>query len=430
MKIENIEKNKIKMAFEVSPQLLEEGIKYSYNKNKSKVNIPGFRKGKVPRKLVEQQYGVGFFYEDAINYVFPIEYDKILRDNDLNVVSRPEIDVLDISKETGITFEVEVYIKPEVSIQDYKGITYAKFDDTVKEEDVDAVLQKDRDKNSRLIYVTDRSVALDDILTIDFEGFIDDEPFEGGKGENYELTIGSKTFIDTFEDQLIGHNLEEEVSVNVTFPENYHAEALKGKPALFKVKIKEIKLREFPELNDDFAQDVSEFDTLDEYKDSIREKLKTQQDHAKEKDKETKLMDKLIEKVEVDVPPPMVENHINQMLKDFEMKIRSQGLDLETYLQYTGESLDSFTAAYTPVAKTQVKGRLALEKIAELEDIQITEEAISDEMVKMGSSYKIPREILESRISPEMRKSLANDLKVQKALQLVIEAAVEVEAQE
>ena len=425
MKIENIETNKIKITFEVSPERLEEGVRFAYHQSKWKINIPGFRKGKVPRKLIEQQYGTGFFYEDAINHIFPSEYENIVEENNINVVSRPSIDVLEISPEKGIVFEVEVYVKPVPKIADYKGLTYEKFDKTVTEEAIDEVIQKDRDKNSRLITVTDRPVESGDILSINFEGFVNGEAFEGGKGSDYELTIGSKTFIDTFEEQLIGHNLGELVEVNVTFPENYHSEDLSGKPALFKVEIKEIKVRELPEADDEFAQDVSEFDTLAEYRDSIKEKLTAELESEAEQDKETKIMTALIEKVEVDIPESMIANHINQMINDFERRIGAQGLSLENYMKYVGQTIEQFRATYEPTAKTQVTGRLALEAVAANENFDISEQDLKEEIERMAASYRMEADNVDARLTDSMKQDLKEDIKVQKALKFVLEHAVE-----
>lgn len=424
MKIENLETNKIRITFEVTSERLEEGVKHSYQKNKGKINIAGFRKGKVPRKLIEQQYGEGFFYDDAINYVFPSEYGKIIEENNLEVVSRPEVDVLEISKEKGITFQVDVFVRPEVKIESYTGIQYNKFDKTVKEEDISAEIEKDRNKNSRVVTVTDRAVLEGDILSIDFEGFTDGVAFEGGKGEDYELVIGSRTFIDTFEEQLIGHNIGEEVEVNVVFPEEYHSADLSGKKAMFKVKINEIKMRELPELNDEFAQDVSEFDTLEEYKNNIKEALEARKEQEEAISKESDVIKALVEKAEIEVPDPMIETTIDNMLKDLDRKLNAQGVNLEVYLQYMGKDVKEFRETYRESAGQQVRQRLVLEEIAKREKIEATDEEVDKELGIISETYRVTLEYMKENITEAMEEDLKLDIKVQKALKYALDNAV------
>ena len=327
--IENIDVNKIKITFSVSAERFEEGMKYSYNKNKGRINVQGFRKGKAPRKIIEIQYGKAIFYDDAFNFVLPEAYDAAVKEHNLDVVSKPDIDVEEVSDTDGVTFSAEVYIKPEVKIDDYKGLAFTKQEIKVNDDEVDNMINSAREKNARILTVTDRPVQNGDIAVIDFEGFVDEVAFEGGKGDDYELEIGSHSFIDNFEEQLIGKNVGDDVDVNVTFPEDYHQKDLAGKPALFKVEIKDIKFKELPELNDDFAQDVSEFDTLDEYKKDIMAKLLVQKQKDADNKKQEELLDILVKKAEMDVPQVMIENEINNKIREFEAGISRQGLSLD-----------------------------------------------------------------------------------------------------
>lgn len=427
-KIENLEKNKVKITFSVSAEKLEEGIQEAYNKNKSKINIPGFRKGKAPRKIIEVQYGKEFFFEDAINIVMPEAYTAAVEELDLTIVSRPEISIVDISIEDGATIEAEVYIKPEITLnpEDYKGVTYNKEELEVTDEDIENEINKAREQNSRVVSVSDRPIKDGDIVTIDFEGSIDDVPFEGGKGTDYELTIGSKTFIDTFEEQLIGHEIGDDVEVNVTFPENYGKEELQGQKALFKVEIKDIKVKELPEINDDFAQDVSEFDTLEEYKNDIKQKLQEAKEQDEQRNKEDKILKALIEKISMDVPQVMIENQIDNMINEFENQIRSQGMSLDVYLQYVGQNMDSLREAYRENATTQVKARLILEKVVEIEGIEVSEEEYNEEIDRIAKNYNMDKERLLTVLREEDKIGLKLDLKVKNALKLILDNSVEI----
>lgn len=425
---ENLEKNKVKITFSVTAEKLEEGIQQAYNKNKSKINIPGFRKGKAPRKIIELNYGKGFFFEDGINNVMPESYSKAIEELNLDVVSRPEISIENISVEEGAVISAEVYIKPEVVIssEDYKGVTYNKVELEVNDEDIQAEINKVREQNSRIIPVTDRSIKNGDIVTLDFEGFVNGNPFEGGKGTDYDLTIGSKTFIDTFEEQLVGHEVGDDIDVNVTFPENYGKEELSGKEALFKVEIKDIKIKELPEVNDDFAQDVSEFNTLEEYKVHIKDTLeKGKMEEAKNK-KQDVIVKKLIEKATMDVPQVMIETQIDTMINNFANQIRTQGMSLEVYLQYVGQDIESLREAYRQNADVQVKARLIFEKISELEAFEISEEELDKEIERLAKSYSMEKEKLLKAIREEDKEGLTMDLKVKKALDFVIDNSVEI----
>jgi len=358
-RFETVETNKVKITFEISPEKFEEGIQEAYKRNRGKINIPGFRKGKAPRKIIEMNFGKEIFYEDAVNIVLPDAYDSAVKELNLDTVSRPEIDIEEISAENGVVLTAEVFVKPEVSIEaeDYKGVQYEIAEAVIEDSEIEAEINKVREQNARIVPVTDRPVQDGDIVTLDFEGFVDGVAFEGGKGENYELTIGSKTFIDTFEEQLTGLNIGEEKDVNVKFPEEYGKEELNGKPALFKVKINGIKFKELPEVDDDLAQDVSEFDTLDEYKNSIKEKLLSAKEEEIKNKKENDIVKAVTEKAKMDVPPVMIENQIENMVNDFANQLRMQGLPLETYLQYVGQDMDSLREAYRANAENQVKSR-------------------------------------------------------------------------
>lgn len=425
-KFEVIEPNKVKITFGISAEKLEEGCQEAYKRSRGKINIPGFRKGKASRKIIELNFGKEVFFEDAVNIVLPEIYDNAVKELKLAVVSKPEIDIEEISAEEGAALTAEVFIKPEVKIKkkDYTGVQFEAADTSVTAEEVDAEINKAREQNSRIVPVTDRAVADGDMVTIDFEGFADGEPFEGGKAENYELTIGSHSFIDTFEDQIIGKNIDEEFEVNVTFPEEYHAENLKGKPAMFKVKVNGIKYKELPEVDDDFVQDVSEFDTVDEYKKNIEEKLKEKKEKEAKAKKENDVLKAVTEKAEMDVPEVMIENQVDQMVNDFANQLRMQGIPLDTYLQYMGEDMNGMRKAYRDNAESQVKSRLVLEAVAKNEKIKVTEEDFDAEIVRMAESYQMDKEKLLGMLRDEDKEGLEEDVKVKKALDIILESAV------
>ena len=326
--MEKIEKNKVKLTFSVDAARFEEGMQYSYNKNKGNIAVQGFRKGKAPRKLIEAQYGKAVFYDDAINFVMPEAYETAVKENNLDVVSRPEIDVTAID-ENGVSFTAEVYTKPEVKLGEYKGLKYTKMDEEPTDEEIDAELKKEQEKNARIVTVTDRPVQNGDIATIDFKGFMDGEAFEGGEGKDFDLEIGSHSFIDTFEDQLVGKNVGDDVEVNVTFPENYGQASLAGKPAKFEVEIKDIKVKELPELNDEFVQDTTEFENLNEYKNEIAGKLIVAKKQQAKNKMEEDLVTALVEGCEMYVPQVMIDNDIDMKIEDFSRNIQSQGLSLD-----------------------------------------------------------------------------------------------------
>jgi len=421
-KFEIIGNNQAKITFVITPDKFEEGIEQAYKKNRGKINIPGFRKGRAPRKIIELNFGKEIFYEDAINAVVPEAYDSAVAELKLDVVSRPNIDVEEINDEEGVVVTAEVYTKPEITVSAdvYKNAEYTLEDALVTEEDVDAEITKVREQNSRMISV-ERSVQTDDIVTIDFEGFIDGVAFEGGKGVDHNLTIGSKSFIDTFEDQLIGANVGDDLEVNVNFPQEYHAENLAGKPAMFKVVIKDIRVKELPEPDDDFAQDVSEFETLEDYKNNIKEKLTETKATSVKNKKEDELLSFIVENTPMDIPDVMIENQIDQMINDFANQIRMQGIPFETYLQYMGQDMDGLRAVYKVGAEKQVKGRLALEAIAKAEAFEVTEEDREAEFKRISDNYQMPVEKLKEILRPEDRDSLDVDIMVSKALDFVSE---------
>lgn len=421
LQVEKLEKNMAKLTIEVSAEEFEQAIEKAYQKNKGKINIQGFRKGKAPRKMIEKMYGVGVFYEDAANIIIPDAYSKEVAEcKDIEIVSQPSIDVVQIESGKPFIFTAEVALKPEVELGQYKGIKVEVAAPEVKDEDVEAELKKALEEQARTIPVEDRPVADGDITTIDFEGFVDGKPFDGGKGTDYPLTIGSHAFIDTFEEQLIGKNIGEEVEVNVTFPAEYHSEELKGKPAMFKVTVKEIKVKELPELDDDFAQDVSDFDTLAEYKDDIRKKLVEKAERAAKNEKEEKLIDAIIADAKMDIPDAMVETQQNQMLRDFAGRLSQQGLSFDQYMQFTGMTVDMMKDQMKDQALKTIQVRLVLEAIAAKEAFEVTEEDINKELETMASMYQMDLEKLKEIVSDNEKEAIKKDIAVSKAAEFIV----------
>ena len=423
--VENLEKNMAKLTITVPAAEFTEAMKDSYNKQKNKISIPGFRKGKVPQAYIEKMYGPEMFYEDAANTCMENSYPGALDECGLDVVSRPEIDVVQMEKGKDFIYTATVAIKPEVTLGDYKGIEIEKVEVEVTDEDVQAELLNVQKQNARNIPVEDRAAKMDDEVTIDFEGFIDGEAFEGGKGENYQLTLGSHSFIDTFEDQIVGKNIGEEFDVNVTFPENYQAEDLAGKPAVFKCKLNGIKETELPELDDEFASEVSEFDTLDEYKEDIKNTLKAKKEKAAKNTKEGLVIDKIIENATMEIPEPMVETTKEQMMNEFAQQISYQGLSIEQYFQFTGMTKEKFMETATPEAERRIKSRLVLEAIAKAEDIQVSDDELEEELKKMAEMYQMDVEQLSGLVGDSEKDAIKKDIAVQKAVDLVTDAAVE-----
>ena len=425
-KVENMEeKNMVKLVIEATAEEFEAGLNTAFNKNKNKISVPGFRKGKAPRKMVEKLYGTEIFYEDAANAIIPDAYAKAADESELEIVSQPKINVVQIEAGKPFIFEAVVAVKPEVELGQYKGVEVEKCDTEVTDADVEEELKKVQDKNSRVVTVEDRAVKNGDMTTIDFEGFVDGVAFEGGKGENYPLTIGSHSFIDNFEEQIIGMNIGDEKEINVTFPEEYHAEELKGKPAMFKVKVNEIKEKVLPELDDDFAQDVSDFDTLDEYKKEIKDNLTKKKEEQAKTEKENAVVDKAVENATMEIPEAMIDTQVENMVDDFARRIQSQGLSMEQYMQFTGATVDSLKEQMKPQAVKRIESRLVLEKVAEAENIQISDEKLDEELAKMAEMYKMELDKFKELVGEYEKEQMKKDLAVQEAVTLMADSAKE-----
>ena len=423
--VETLEKSMAKLTITVSAEDFEKAIEKAYQKNKNKISVQGFRKGKAPRAVIEKMYGVGVFYEDAANEVMPDAYEQAAKESGLDIVSRPEIDVVQIEKGKEFIFTAEVAVKPEVTLGQYRDIEVEKQEVSVSEDEVNAELDKAREQNARIFNVEDRPVADGDTTVIDFEGFVDGVAFDGGKGEDYNLVIGSHSFIDTFEEQLIGKNIGEETEVNVTFPAEYHSAELAGKPAMFKVTVKEIKAKELPALDDDFAQDVSEFDTLEEYKNSIRTSIEEKKSQAAKGVKEDAVIEKIIENAQMDIPQPMIEIQTRQMAEEFAQRIQMQGLNIQQYFQFTGMDANKFMENLKPQAEKRIQSRLVLEAIVKAENITVSDEEVEKEFESMATAYQMEVEKVKELIGAAEREQLVMDLAVQKAVDLVRDAAVE-----
>ena len=423
-KCEEVEKNLSKLTFEVSAEEFEKAIDRAYNKNKSKFNIPGFRKGKAPKAIVIKNYTKAVFYDDALNDVLPDAYEAALKESGLDVVARPEFDVEEIKDGEPVVFTALCTTRPEVKLGEYKGIKVAKVDYTVSDEEVDKDINAVRERNARLISVDDRAVENGDIAVIDFEGFVDDVPFEGGKGENYELEIGSNTFIPGFEDQLVGAKIDDLVDVNVTFPEEYHAEELKGKPAVFKVKVNEIKVRELPELDDDFASEVSEFDTLAEYKADVRAKLEEKAKEKAEAEIQNAVVEKAVENAEFDLPDAMVEGQIDNMINDMAQRMSYQGMSLEMYMQYTGQTIEQMREVYREQAKKQVSGSLVIDAISKAEGIEVSPEEVEMNLVDMAKKYNMEVDKLKELIAEPEMENIKKDMVFTKTIEMLANNAV------
>lgn len=425
LQVEQLEKNMVKLTIEATAEEFEAAIEKAYLKNRSKMNVQGFRKGKAPRKIIEKMYGTEIFYEDAANSIIPDAYEKALSESDLDIVSQPDIDVTQIERGKSFIFTATVAVKPEVTLGDYKGIEVKKADIEVNDDEVTAELDKVREQNARLVAVEDRPAQDKDQTVIDFEGFVDGVAFEGGKGEDYPLTLGSHSFIDTFEEQLVGKKIGEEVEVNVTFPEQYQAEELAGKAAVFKVTLKEIKEKELPELDDDFASDVSEFDTLDEYKADIKAKLIEKKEKDSKRAKEDEIVEKIIENATMEIPDAMLNTQIRQMADEFAQRIQAQGLTIEQYFQFTGMDNQKYIETLKPQAMKRIQSRLVLEAIVKAENIQVSEEELEKEIGEMATMYQMEADKLKEIIGDKEKEQMKMDIAVQKAVDLVEEAAKE-----
>ncbi|MFQ8689087.1 MAG: trigger factor [Blautia sp.] len=423
LQVEKMEKNMAKLTIEVSAEELEKAIQGAYLKNKNKITLPGFRKGKAPRKMIEKMYGKGVFLEDAANALIPSAYSDALKECELEIVSQPEIGVTQLEAGKPFIFTAEVAVKPEVTLGEYKGVEIKKVEAEVTDEEIEAELNKEQENNSRTVAVEDRAVEDGDIATIDFEGFVDGTPFEGGKGTDYPLTIGSNTFIPGFEEQLIGKNIGEQTDVNVTFPEEYQAKELAGKAAVFKCELKKIEKKELPELDDEFAKDVSEFDTLEEYKADIKKNLMEKKEADAKRQMEDEAVEKAVENASMEIPDAMVDTQVNQMLDDFARRMQSQGLSMEQYFQFTGMTIEQLKTDMRPQALKRIQTRLVLEKVAETENIQPSEERVDEEIGKMAEMYKMEKDKLRELIGDIELDQMKKDMAVQDAVTYIADAA-------
>lgn len=425
LQVEKLEKNMAKLTIEVPADDLEKALQSAYMKQKNKISLPGFRKGKVPRQMIEKMYGAEIFYDDAANELIPKAYAEAYDEAELDIVSRPEINVVQIEKGKPFIFTADVATKPEVTLGEYKGLEIEKVSTRVTQKEVDAKIQEEAEKNARTITVTDRPVQDRDEVILDFEGFVDGAAFEGGKGENYPLTIGSGSFIPGFEEQLVGAEAEKEMEVKVTFPEDYHAEDLKGKEAVFKCTIHEIKAKELPEIDDEFAAEVSEFDTLEEYKADIKAKIKDQKASEGKRKQEDQAVDAAVKNAQYEIPQPMIETQVMQMADDFAQRIQSQGISLEQYFQFTGMTADKMMDELRPQAIKRIETRLVLEAVAKAENIEISDEKLDEELAKMAESYKMEVDKLKEFMGENEKKQMKEDMAVQEAVTFLVENAVE-----
>lgn len=425
LQVEKLEKNMAKLTIEASAEDFEKAIQKVYLKARGRINIPGFRKGKAPRKLIEKMYGTGVFYEDAANDLIPTAYAEALKDCDLEIVSRPEINVTQIESGKPFIFTAEVAVKPEVILGEYKGVEVEKSDVEVTDEDINKEVDKERENNSRTIDVDDRAVESGDIIKLDFDGSVDGVPFAGGKAENYTLTIGSGSFIPGFEDQLIGTKIGEDKDVTVTFPEDYHEKSLAGKEAVFKCKVNAITVKELPDADDEFASEVSEFETLAEYKEDIKKKLTEKKEKEARAKKEAQAVEKAVENATMEIPDAMIDTQVQSMMEDFARRMQSQGLSLEQYFQFTGMDAKKMHDQMKPEALKRIQNSLVLEAVAKAENIEISDEKVDEEIAKMAEAYKMEVEKLKGIIGDSERDQMKKDLAVQAAADLIADAAKE-----
>lgn len=423
VQVENLEKNTAKLTIEVPAEKFEEAVQHSYNKNKGKFNIPGFRKGKAPFNMIKKMYGVGVFYEDAVDEVIDASYPDAAKESGLEIVSRPSISIEEIEEGKAFVYTAVVAVKPEVTLGEYKGVEVQKTKSEVTEEDIETEIKRAREKNSRLITVEDRGIEDGDQVTIDFDGSVDGKRFEGGKAEDYPLTIGSHTFIDNFEEQLIGKTTGEECEVNVTFPAEYHVEELKNKPAVFKVKVKEIQRKELPEANDEFASEVSDFDTMEEYKKDLTEKLQAEKIEAAKTADEDKVVAKVIENATMEIPDQMVEEQVNGMVNDYARRLESQGISFKQYVEITGMTAEKIGEQMKPQAIKRIQTRLVLEAVVKAENIQADDVAVEEQFDKMAADFKMDKEQIKGMFGEEQMAQLKEDLAVQKAIDFLVAEA-------
>lgn len=425
LQVENLEHNMAKLTIEVPAEDVEKALQAAYLKQRKQINMPGFRKGKVPRQMIEKMYGAEVFYDEAANKMIQEAYGKAYDECELDIVSQPKVDVTQLEKGQPFIFTAEVAVKPEVTLGEYKGLTVDKVSTEVTEEEIGIEIDKEREKSARTVDVTDRAVQDKDQVILDFEGFVDGEAFEGGKGENYPLTIGSGSFIPGFEEQLIGAEIDKELEVNVTFPEEYQAAELAGKEAVFKCTVHSIKSKELPELDDEFASEVSECETLDDYKAEVKNKIKERKEREGKEQKENQAVDKAIENAQMDIPEAMVDMQVRQMVDDFTRRIQQQGLSIEQYFQFTGMTQEKMLDEMKPQAEKRIKTRLVLEAVAKAENIEVTDERLDEELQKMAESYQMEVDKLKEFMGENEKSQMKEDIAVQEAVTLIADAAVE-----
>ncbi len=425
VQVEKLEKNMAKLVIEVPAQEFEKALDEAYKKSRNKIAMPGFRKGKAPRKMIEKMYGASVFYEDAANIIIPDAYENAAKESGLEIVSQPEIEVEQIEKGTPFIFAATVAVKPEITLGEYKGIEVEKKTAEVTDEEVDTEISRVRENNSRMITVDDRATQEGDTVIINFDGYVDGEQFEGGKAEDYSLVLGSHTFIDNFEEQLIGKNAGDSVEVHVTFPDMYQAEELRGKDAVFYVEINDIKVKELPDIDDEFAQDVSDFDTLEEYKEDLKKKLLENKEAALEREKEEEVIGAIIENSQMEIPDPMVDAQTRQITQEFAQRLQAQGLSMEQYMQLTGLTLQKMIDELKPQALKRIQSRLVLEAVAAAENIEVSDEDYDKEVERMAEAYNMEKDKLTGLISDNEKEQIRMDIAVQKAVELVVASAAE-----
>lgn len=425
LQVEKLEHNMAKLTVEVAAEDVEKALQAAYLKQRKQINIPGFRKGKVPRQMIEKMYGPEVFYDEAANNMIPDAYAKAYDESELDIVSQPKIEVVQMEKGKPFIFTAEVATKPEVTLGDYKGLKVDKVSTRVTQKEVDEEIEKERERNARTIEVTDRAVQDKDEVTLDFEGFVDGVAFEGGKGEDYPLTIGSGSFIPGFEEQLIGAEIDKEVDVNVTFPKEYHSEELAGKDATFKCTVHTIKAKELPELDDEFASEVSECETMDAYRAEVKKNIKERKERTGKEKKENQAVDQAIENAQMDIPEAMIEFQVRQMADDFARRIQQQGLTVEQYFQFTGMTAEKMLEEMRPQAEKSIKTRLVLEAIVKAENIEVSDERVEEELTKMAEAYQMEVEKLKEFMGENEKKQIKEDLAVQEAITLLVNESVE-----
>jgi trigger factor len=421
--VQDVEKNVKQLEIEVDENTFKEGMSKAFLKNVKKFNIPGFRRGKAPRAIVERYYGEEIFYEDAVNIIFPEVYDKAIEENNIHPVDKPEVDIKQIGSGKSLIFTAKIVVKPEVELGEYKGIEIEKIDVIITDEDVEKELDRIAEKNARIIPIEDRSITHGDIVVIDFEGFVDGVAFEGGKGSDYSLTIGSGQFIPGFEDQLVGANIGDEIDVNVSFPEDYNSKELAGKAALFKVNVKDIKVKELPVIDDEFAKDVSEFETIAEYKEDLRKNLVESATHRAEYETKDKIINKVVDNASVDIPKVMVDNRIDNLVYDFSLRLKYQGIELDKYLEIMGIDEKTFRDEFFESAEKEVKTQLVLKKISMVEDVDASEEEVNKELTRLSDTYKQSIEDFKKHLSPDDIEYIRNDIIIKKTVDLLVSYA-------